>query len=253
MTGQGGWPLNVFLTPEQVPFYAGTYFPPEPRHGHAQLAPGARARSTEAWQERRDEIAGHAEQTRASACSGGALLNPSERAARPELGSTAAVEALRGVLRPARTAASAARPSSRPPRRSSSCCAAARRDDERAHTLRAMASGGMYDQIGGGFARYSVDPHWIVPHFEKMLYDNALLARAYLHGWQVTGEPLFERVCRETLDWAIARDARRPRAASTPRWTPTPRAWRASSTSGRSTSCASCSATTPRRPSSTSA
>ena len=71
------------------------------------------------------------------------------------------------------------------------------------HTLRAMASGGIYDQIGGGFARYSVDAHWIVPHFEKMLYDNALLARAYLHGWQVTGEPLFERVCRETLDWAI--------------------------------------------------
>ena len=72
------------------------------------------------------------------------------------------------------------------------------------HTLRRMASGGMYDQIGGGFARYSVDRTWLVPHFEKMLYDNALLARAYLHAWQVTGEPLFERVCRETLDWALA-------------------------------------------------
>ena len=72
------------------------------------------------------------------------------------------------------------------------------------HTLRRMASGGMYDQIGGGFARYSVDRFWLVPHFEKMLYDNALLARAYLHAWQVTGEPLFERVCRETLDWALA-------------------------------------------------
>jgi hypothetical protein len=67
----------------------------------------------------------------------------------------------------------------------------------------------MYDQIGGGFARYSVDARWIVPHFEKMLYDNALLARAYLHGWQVTGEPLFERVCRETLDWAL-REMRAP-------------------------------------------
>src|SRR5256885_3084179 len=66
-----------------------------------------------------------------------------------------------------------------------------------------MASGGIYDQIGGGFARYSVDAEWIVPHFEKMLYDNALLARAYLHGWQVTGDPLFERVTRETLDWAL--------------------------------------------------
>ncbi len=72
-----------------------------------------------------------------------------------------------------------------------------------AHTLRAMASGGMYDQVGGGFARYSVDAHWLVPHFEKMLYDNALLARAYLHGWQVTGDPLLRQVTEETLDWAL--------------------------------------------------
>ena len=76
-------------------------------------------------------------------------------------------------------------------------------------TLRAMASGGMYDQVGGGFARYSVDARWLVPHFEKMLYDNALLARAYLHGWQVTGDELFRRVCRETLDWAL-REMRAP-------------------------------------------
>ena len=71
------------------------------------------------------------------------------------------------------------------------------------HTLRAMASGGMYDQVGGGFARYSVDARWIVPHFEKMLYDNALLARAYLHGWQVSGEPFFRRVCEETLGFML--------------------------------------------------
>ena len=75
------------------------------------------------------------------------------------------------------------------------------------HTLRAMASGGMYDQVGGGFSRYSVDPRWVIPHFEKMLYDNALLARAYLHGFQVSGEPFFARVCTETLDWAL-RDLR---------------------------------------------
>ena len=80
------------------------------------------------------------------------------------------------------------------------------------HTLRAMATGGMYDQVGGGFARYSVDRTWPVPHFEKMLYDNALLARAYLHGWQVTGGPLFERMCRETLDWAL-RELRGPEGA----------------------------------------
>src|SRR5215203_553049 len=77
------------------------------------------------------------------------------------------------------------------------------------NTLTKMAGGGMYDQVGGGFARYSVDERWLVPHFEKMLYDNALLARAYLHGWQVTGDPLFEQVCRETLDWAL-REMRAP-------------------------------------------
>ena len=70
-------------------------------------------------------------------------------------------------------------------------------------SLRRMASGGIYDQIGGGFARYSVDARWLVPHFEKMLYDNALLARAYLHAFQVSGEGLFRRVCEETLDWAM--------------------------------------------------
>src|SRR6185312_12104763 len=75
------------------------------------------------------------------------------------------------------------------------------------HTLRRMAGGGIYDQIGGGFARYSVDARWIVPHFEKMLYDNALLARAYLHGYQLSGETLFRRVCEDTLDWAL-RDLR---------------------------------------------
>ncbi len=76
-------------------------------------------------------------------------------------------------------------------------------------TLRAMAAGGIYDQIGGGFARYAVDATWTVPHFEKMLYDNALLARAYLHGWQVSGEERFRDVCCETLDWAL-REMREP-------------------------------------------
>ena len=72
-----------------------------------------------------------------------------------------------------------------------------------------MASGGIHDQVGGGFARYSVDPTWTVPHFEKMLYDNALLARAYLHGFQRSGEPRLEEVCRDTLDWAL-REMRGP-------------------------------------------
>ncbi len=76
-------------------------------------------------------------------------------------------------------------------------------------TLRAMAAGGIHDQVGGGFARYSVDATWTVPHFEKMLYDNALLARAYLHGWQVSGEERLQEVCRDTLDWAL-REMRGP-------------------------------------------
>ena len=76
-------------------------------------------------------------------------------------------------------------------------------------TLRAMAGGGIHDQVGGGFARYSVDATWTVPHFEKMLYDNALLARAYLHGYQSSGEPHLEEVCRDTLDWAL-REMRGP-------------------------------------------
>ena len=76
-------------------------------------------------------------------------------------------------------------------------------------TLRSMAQGGIYDQIGGGFARYAVDATWTVPHFEKMLYDNALLARAYLHGWQETGDERLRRVCCETLDWAL-REMRGP-------------------------------------------
>ena len=84
-----------------------------------------------------------------------------------------------------------------------------RRRDGRARRSSAMAKGGIYDQVGGGFARYSVDAHWLVPHFEKMLYDNALLARAYLHAWQLTGEELFRRVCEETLDWAL-REMRGP-------------------------------------------
>ncbi len=107
-----------------------------------------------------------------------------------------------------RTAASAARPSSRPRARSSSCSRAARTEHV-ALTLDAMLKGGIYDQIGGGFARYSVDAVWLVPHFEKMLYDNALLARVYLHAWQELGEERWMRVCRETLDWAL-RDMRGP-------------------------------------------
>jgi hypothetical protein len=204
MTGQGGWPLNVFLTPEQVPFYAGTYFPPEPRHGMPSWRQ-VLAAIDEAWRERREEIEAGAGRI-VQRLSGGALLNPSESDLDPAV-LDAAVENLRGAFDP-RNGGFGGAPKF-PPASTIEFLLRRGETEMTSKTLHAMAGGGMYDQIGGGFARYSVDAHWLVPHFEKMLYDNALLARAYLHGWQVTGEPLFERVCRETLDWAV-REMRAP-------------------------------------------
>src|SRR5919201_4928721 len=198
MTGHGGWPLNVFLTPGQVPFYAGTYFPPEPRHGMPswrQLLAAIAA----AWREQRDDIEAASGRI-AQRLSGGALLEASGDEMDPGL-LDRAVEALRASFDPVNGGFDG--PPKFPPSSAIELLLRRGETEMTARTLHAMASGGIYDQIGGGFARYSVDAHWIVPHFEQMLYDNALPARAYLHGWQVTGEPLFERVCRETLDWAI--------------------------------------------------
>src|SRR5688500_15672588 len=198
MTGQGGWPLNVFLTPEQVPFFAGTYFPPDSRMGMPSWRSVLDAVAT-AWDERREEIrqggARIAERLR-----GGALLKPSEQDF-DEGSLDQAVDALRAQYDPANGGFGGA--PKFPPASALELLLRRGETEMTAHTLRAMASGGMYDQVGGGFARYAVDPYWLVPHFEKMLYDNALLARAYLHGWQVTAEPLFRTVTEETLDWAL--------------------------------------------------
>src|SRR5215218_7033113 len=204
MTGQGGWPLNVFLTPEQVPFFAGTYFPPESRMGMPSWRSVLEAVAT-AWDERRDEIRAGGEQI-AERLRGGALLQPSESDL-DERTLEDAVEALRGQYDRANGGFGGA--PKFPPASALEFLLRRGETEMTAHTLRAMASGGMYDQVGGGFARYSVDPYWLVPHFEKMLYDNALLARAYLHGWQVTGDPLFRTVTEETLDWAL-REMRGP-------------------------------------------
>ena len=186
MTGQGGWPLNVFLTPEQVPFYAGTYFPPEPRHGHAELAAGARRPSR-----RRGSSSATRSARRARRWSRGcpaARALQARRASRPaRTSSTPRSRALRAQFdavhggwggAPKFPAASAIE-------------FLLRRGEPRDGAADAALDGvgGINDQVGGGFARYAVDANWTVPHFEKMLYDNALLARAYLHGWQVSRRP----------------------------------------------------------------
>ena len=204
MTGRGGWPLNAFLTPEGVPFYAGTYWPPEPGRGMAawsQVLAGV----AEAWARQRDEI----EETGRRILprlAGAAALEPAEGELAP-----AALDSAVATLRRSYDGRHGGFSATAPKFPAASVIEFLLRRGERQmalHTLRSMASGAMYDQVGGGFARYSVDERWVIPHFEKMLYDNALLARAYLHGYQVSGEPFFARVCTETLDWAL-RDLRR--------------------------------------------
>jgi uncharacterized protein len=204
MTGSGGWPLNVFLTPEQVPFYAGTYFPPQPRMGMPSWSQVLEA-VAQAWQEKSDEIRTGGSRI-AERLRGAALLRPSAEPMSPAALDTA-VQGLRSQYDAAHGGFGNA--PKFPPASALEFLLRRGETEMTAHTLRAMASGGMYDQIGGGFARYSVDPYWLVPHFEKMLYDNALLARAYLHGWQVLGDELFRTVCAETLDWAL-REMRAP-------------------------------------------
>ena len=204
MTGQGGWPLNVFCTPDQAPFYAGTYFPPSPVRGMPSWRQLLEA-IVEAWTERREEIRDGAPRI-VERLQGAALLQPSHEILDPHMPAEA-VAGLRRAFDPRNGGFGVAPKFPQP----SAIEFLLRRGDTEVSvtTLRSMASGGIYDQVGGGFARYSVDAQWLVPHFEKMLYDNALLARAYLHGWQVSGDALFRRVCEETLGWAL-REMRGP-------------------------------------------
>ncbi len=207
MTGRGGWPLNVFLTPEQLPFYGGTYFPPEPRHGMPAWTQVLQA-IAESWSANGAEIRAGGEQLREQ-LSGGARLSPSSVPLAPAA-LTAAVERLRESF-DARHGGFGGAPKF--PQASTIELLLLGDGEEMAlTTLRAMASGGIHDVLGGGFARYSVDAAWTVPHFEKMLYDNALLARAYLHGSQASEDPLLRSVCVETLEWAL-REMRGPEGA----------------------------------------
>ncbi len=204
MTGQGGWPLNAFLTPEQAPFYAGTYFPPEPRHGMPSWRMVLDA-VADAWEHRREEIREQGAQVTRS-LGATARLTPSGEPIREQV-LIEAVSALGRAHDPANGGFGGA---PKFPQASTIELLLARGEREMSlGTLRAMAQGGIYDQVGGGFSRYAVDATWTVPHFEKMLYDNALLASAYLHGWQVSGEERLRRVCCETLDWAL-REMRGP-------------------------------------------
>jgi len=199
--GQGGWPMTVFLTPDQQPFFAGTYFPPRDAHGRPGF-PTLLRRIAELWAKDWDRLAQQGEHlTR--------LLRESSVAAP---GAVDVGRAIDDAVRMFETAfdqtwggfgRAPKFPPSQPLR-----LLLRRRDDPMAlrmatTTLDAMAQGGMYDQIGGGFARYSTDERWHVPHFEKMLYDNAQLAVAYLEGWQATKRPLYRRIAVETLDYVL--------------------------------------------------
>jgi len=213
LTGQGGWPLSVFLMPDLQPFYGGTYFPPEPRHGMPGFPQLLRALA-DAWRDRRADITRAGAQVVAQLVSQSASgtaegtfdvgtlttavhdlvehydWNSGGWGMAPKFPQPMAIEfLLRRHLAGDETALAPA-----------------------VHALRAMARGGMWDVIGGGFARYSTDDTWHVPHFEKMLYDNAQLAHAYLHAWQVTGETSFRNVAEETLAF-VTREMTTPESA----------------------------------------
>ncbi|HKH87206.1 MAG TPA: thioredoxin domain-containing protein [Acidimicrobiales bacterium] len=216
-TGRGGWPMSVFATPDGLPFLAGTYFPDRPRHGMPSFRQVLES-VIEAWDSRPEDLVEHA---RALA---GAVAHRLEPPAQPitleqaprradELSARAA-ERLRSIFDPHDGGFGSAPKFPQPLLLDFLLRAHVNQGVPMAleiveRTLGAMASGGIYDHLGGGFARYSVDQHWDVPHFEKMLYDQALIARVYLHAWQVTRDPRWLQVLDETLSYVL-RDLRDP-------------------------------------------
>ncbi|MGH3058813.1 MAG: thioredoxin domain-containing protein [Gaiellaceae bacterium] len=205
MTGHGGWPMTVFLTPEGKPFFGGTYFPPEPRPGMPSFPHVLRA-VAEAYRTQRDDLERQA----------GALVDAIRRASEQlPSGEPLTTSLLTGAAASLRRLFDPAEGGFGPPPKFPAASTIelllrlhVRGGSEDALamatlTLDRMAAGGMYDVLGGGFHRYSVDGRWLVPHFEKMLYDNALLAPAYLHAWQVTGTERYRRVAEETLDYLL--------------------------------------------------
>ncbi len=201
MTGGGGWPLNVFLTPDLKPFYGGTYFPPEPRYGMPSFMQVLEFVSN-LWKEKRGEVVANSEQVAKAVfeqTSGG----PSE------LGKSVLDEgysALVSSFDPEHGGFGGAPKFPLPSTLGFLLRYHYRAKKELAltsvlKTLNEMAAGGIRDHIGGGFHRYSTDRVWLVPHFEKMLYDNALLAKVYAEAYQITGKQEYSEVVRETLGW----------------------------------------------------
>jgi uncharacterized protein YyaL (SSP411 family) len=205
LTGRGGWPMSVFLTPEGEPFYGGTYFPPEERHGMPGF-PRVLKAIAQAYREKPEDV----QRTAGQLINALAQMDEREAVAEPPTASIVAdaaaklaqaydetngglgeapkfpnTSAFEVFLRVARTSGDH------------------RFLDMVLHTLRKMAHGGIYDQLGGGFHRYSVDARWLVPHFEKMLYDNAQLVPLYLSAYQASGDAFFARIARETLDYVV--------------------------------------------------
>jgi uncharacterized protein YyaL (SSP411 family) len=204
MTGQGGWPLNVFLTPEQLPFYGGTYFPPEPRHGMPSWTQVLQA-IAESWNANREQIRAGGERLR-ERLSGAARLSPSTEPVQEHALEQSVATLAEGF--DARHGGFGTAPKF-PQTPVLEFLLLGEGRPMALSTLHAMAGGGIHDQLGGGFSRYSVDAAWTVPHFEKMLYDNALLARAYLHGWQASEDLHLQVVCTGIIDWAM-REMRGP-------------------------------------------
>jgi uncharacterized protein YyaL (SSP411 family) len=202
LTGHGGWPMTVFLTPAGEPFFGGTYFPPEPRHGlpsFKQLL----AAVAEAWRDRRADIERDA----------GAITEALRRSVEPSrepLTSALLTDAVRGLRQQFDPMWGGFGNAPKfPPASVLEFLLRSGELEMTTKTLDSMALGGMYDLVGGGFHRYSVDREWLVPHFEKMLYDNALLVPVYLHGWLVTGNERYREIVEETVEYML-RELRLP-------------------------------------------
>ncbi len=207
LTGQGGWPMSVFLTPEGAPFYGGTYFPKTARYGMPAFTQVLHA-IAEAWRESREQLLQGGQQVVA------ALREQAESIATAAAGALSATtleqayQALHRSFDATHGGWGNAPKFPQPMLLEFLLRYHHTTDDPEAlrmvtYTLESMARGGIYDQLDGGFHRYAVDATWLTPHFEKMLYDNALLVPVYLHAWQVTGEPLFRAIVEETLDYVL--------------------------------------------------